>query len=55
MGNYKKSEELPCRQKTRKLYQAVSRLINRARFQKDSNLSGKIWKAAGSAMDNIAE
>ena len=55
MGNYKKFEELPCWQKTRELCQAVSRLINKAKFQNDSNLKGQIWKASGSTMDNIAE
>ena len=55
MGNCKKFEGLPCWQKTRELCQAISKLINKARFQKDSNLNGQIWKAAGSAMDNIAE
>ena len=55
MGNYKKFEELPCWQKARVLCQAVSKLINKAKFQKDSSLKGQIWKAAGSAMDNIAE
>jgi hypothetical protein len=55
LGNYKKFEELPCWQKTRELCHAVSKLINKAKFQKDSNLNGQIWKAAGSAMDNIAE
>ena len=55
MRNYKKFEELPCWQKTRELCQAVSTLVNKARFQKDSSLNGQIWKAAGSGMDNIAE
>jgi hypothetical protein len=55
LGNYKKFEELPCWQKTRELCQTVSKLINNAKFQKDSNLKGQIWKAAGSTMDNIAE
>ena len=55
MGNYKKFEELPCWQKTRELCQAVSKLINKAMFQKDLNLKEQIWKAAGSSMDNIAE
>jgi four helix bundle protein len=55
LGNYKKFEELPCWQKTRELCQAVSKLINKAKFQRDSNLKEQIWKAAGSAMDNIAE
>ncbi|MBT3879078.1 MAG: four helix bundle protein [Candidatus Scalindua sp.] len=43
------------KQKTRELCQAVSKRINKARFRKDSNLNGQIWKAAGSTMDNIAE
>ena len=43
------------KQKTRELYQAVSRLINKAKFKNDTNLKEQIWKAAGSAMDNIAE
>jgi four helix bundle protein len=43
------------KQKTRELCQAVSKLINKARFQKDSSLKEQIWKAAGSAMDNVAE
>jgi len=55
LGNYKKFEELPCWQKTRELCQAVSRLINKAKFQNDSNLKGQIWKASGSTTDNIAE
>ena len=55
MGNLKKFEELPCWKKTRELCQAVSRLINKAKFKKDTNLKEQIWKAAGSAMDNIAE
>ena len=55
LGNYKRFEELPCWQKTRELCQAVSKPINKAKFQKDSNLKGQIWKAAGSTMDNVAE
>ena len=55
MGNYKKFEELPCWQKARERCQAISKLINKAKFQKDLNLKQQIWKAAGSAMDNIAE
>ena len=55
MGNFKKFEELPCWQISRELCQAVSKLINNAKFQMDLNLKGQIWKAAGSAMDNIAE
>jgi hypothetical protein len=41
--------------KNQKIISSCIKLINRARLQKDSNLSGQIWKAAGSAMDNIAE
>jgi four helix bundle protein len=55
LGNFKKFEELPCWQKTRELCQAVSRLINKAKFRNDPNLKEQIWKASGSAMDNIAE
>ncbi len=55
LGNYKKFEELPCWQKTRELCQAVSKLTSKAKFQKDSSLKEQIWKAAGSAMDNVAE
>ncbi len=55
MGNYKKFEELPCWQKTRELCKAVPTIINKTRFQKDSNLNRQIWKAAGSAMDNVTE
>ena len=55
MGNLKKFEELPCWKKTRELCQAVSKLINKTKFKKDTNLKDQIWKAAGSAMDNIAE
>ncbi len=54
-GEFKKFEELPCWQKTRELCQAVSKLINKAKFQKDSNLKEQIWEAAGSTMDNVAE
>ena len=50
-----KFEELPCWKKTRELCQAVSRLINKAKLKNDPNLKEQIWKAAGSAMDNIAE
>lgn len=55
MGNFKKFEELPCWQKTRELCQAVSKLINNTKLSKDTNLKAQMWKAAGSAMDNIAE
>lgn len=55
MGNYKKFEELPCWQKARELCRSVSKLTSKSIFQKDAKLSGQIWKAAGSVMDNIAE
>ncbi len=55
MGNFKKFEELPCWQKTRELCNAVSRLINKVKFKNDPNLKEQMWKASGSAMDNIAE
>ena len=55
LGNFKKFEELPCWQKTRELCQAVSSLINNCKLSKDTNLKSQMWKAGGSAMDNIAE
>ncbi len=55
MGNYKKFEDLPCWQKARELCRLVFKLTSKAKFQKDSGLREQIWKAAGSAMDNIAE
>ncbi len=33
----------------------MSKLINKAKFQKDSNRKEQIWKAAGSAKYNVAE
>ncbi len=48
-------EDLPCWQKARELCRLVFKLINKVKFQKDSGLREQIWKAAGSAMDNIAE
>ena len=53
--NYKKFEELPCWQKARELCRAVFDLINQGDFQKDFSLRNQIWRASGSAMDNIAE
>jgi four helix bundle protein len=53
--NYKGFEELPCWQKARELCQAVYKAINQGKFQKDFSLKDQIWRAAGSAMDNIAE
>jgi len=52
---YKRFEELPCWRKARELCKAVFDMINKGKFQKDFDLKGQIWKAAGSVMDNIAE
>ena len=53
--NYKRFEELPCRQKARELCKKVYVLINQDRFCKDFSLRDQIWRSAGSVMDNIAE
>jgi four helix bundle protein len=53
--NYKIFEELPCWNKARELCQAIFDIINQGEFQKDFSLKDQLWKAAGSAMDNIAE
>ncbi|MCX5810080.1 MAG: four helix bundle protein [Proteobacteria bacterium] len=53
--NYKNFEELPCWQKARELCQVISKIVNQEKFRKDYNLRDQIWRAAGSAMDNIAE
>ena len=53
--NYKNFEDLPCWQKSRELCQAVFKLINKRKIQKDYSLKDQIWRAAGSTMDNIAE
>ena len=55
MGNYKKFEELPCWQIARELCKAVFELINSSKLKCDFSLRDQIWKASGSAMDNIAE
>ena len=52
---YKRFEELPCWKKARELCQAVFSLISRGNFGRDISLKNQIWRAAGSAMDNIAE
>ena len=52
---YTRFEELPCWQKARELCQIVFRIINRIPFSKDYSLRDQIWRASGSAMDNIAE
>ena len=53
--NYKSFEELPCWNKARELCQVIFQLINQGNFRKDFSLRDQIWRAAGSAMDNIAE
>ncbi len=52
---YARFEDLPCWQKARELCRAVYRLINKQQFSRDYSLKDQIWRAAGSAMDNIAE
>ena len=52
---YSRFEDLPCWQKARELCQAVFKVTNRAPFSKDFGLKDQIWRAVGSAMDNIAE
>jgi four helix bundle protein len=52
---YTRFEDLPCWQKARELCQAVFKVISRPPFSKDFGLKDQIWRAAGSAMDNIAE
>jgi len=53
--NYKRFEELPCWQKARELCQAVFEVINKGKFKSDFSLKDQIWRASGSAMDNIAQ
>jgi len=52
---YARFEDLPCWQKARELCRAVFKVINQGPFSKDFGLKDQIWRAAGSAMDNIAE
>jgi len=52
---YSRFEDLPCWQKARELCQAVFKIINRGAFSKDFGLKDQIWRASGSAMDNVAE
>jgi four helix bundle protein len=52
---YTRFEDLPCWQKARELCRAVYQLINKQQFSRDYSLKDQIWRAAGSAMDNIAE
>ena len=53
--NYKSFEELPCWHKARELSRSVYETINQGMFEKDYSLKERIWRAAGSVMDNIAE
>ncbi len=53
--NYKRFEELPCWQKARELCKAVHGITSIGEFKKDFSLKDQIWRASGSAMDNIAE
>lgn len=53
--NYKKFEDLPCWQKARELCQAIFKIVNQSKFQKDYSLKDQVWRAAGSVMDNTAE
>ncbi len=53
--NYKRFEELPCWQKARELCKAVHEIICVGEFKRDFSLKDQIWRASGSAMDNIAE
>jgi hypothetical protein len=43
------------KQKVRELCRAVFEVSNRGPFSKDFSLKDQIWRASGSAMDNIAE
>ncbi len=52
---YTRFENLPCWQKARELRRAVYRLFNKQQFFRDYSLKDQKWRAAGSAMDNIAE
>ena len=52
---YERFEDLPCWQKARELCRAVFSIIGQGPFAKDFGLKDQIWRAAGSAMDNIAE
>jgi len=55
MVKYTRFEDLPCWQKAREVCRAVCQLINKQHFSRDYSLKDQIWRAAGSAMDNIAE
>ncbi|MDP6504983.1 MAG: four helix bundle protein [Planctomycetota bacterium] len=52
---YTKFDELPCRQVARELSRYVFALSNETALGKDFSLRDQMWRAAGSAMDNIAE
>jgi len=53
--NYKKFENLPCWNKSRDLCKGVFCIINQTMFKRDFSLRDQMWRAAGAAMDNIAE
>jgi len=53
--NYKRFEDLPCWNKARELCRAVFEVTNQREFRRDFSLRDQIWRAAGAAMDNIAE
>ena len=53
--NYKRFEELPCWQKSRKLSRLIYELTNNPKFNLDYSLKDQIRRAVGSIMDNIAE
>ena len=52
---YKKFEELPCWIKARELCQAIFEIIQQTQFKRDFSLRDQMWRAGGTAMDNIAE
>jgi four helix bundle protein len=53
--NYKSFEELPCWNKAKELCQTIFALINQGTFGTDFGFKDQVWRASGSAMDNIAE
>jgi len=53
--NYKRFEDLPCWNKSRELCQKVFCIINQTKFKRDFSLRDQMWRAAGAAMDNMAE
>jgi len=53
--NYKKFEELPCWQDSRKLCNFIYKLVSQKAFVRDLSLRDQIMRSSGSIMDNIAE